>query len=82
MPVDSHQPPIEIHDLTKRFGTVRALDGLELTVREGEVHGFLGPNGAGKSTTIRILLGVVKADAGTARLLGGDPWTDAVELHR
>ena len=55
---------------------------VELTVREGEVHGFLGPNGAGKSTTIRILLGVVKADGGTARLLGGDPWTDAVELHR
>ncbi|EID10947.1 ABC transporter ATP-binding protein [Mycobacterium xenopi RIVM700367] len=51
-------------------------------MREGEVHGFLGPNGAGKSTTIRILLGVVKADGGTARLLGGDPWTDAVELHR
>ena len=82
MPVDSHPAPIEIHNLTKRFGAVRALDGLELTVREGEVHGFLGPNGAGKSTTIRILLGVVKGDAGTTRLLGGDPWTDAVELHR
>ena len=63
MPVDSNQAPIEIRDLTKNFGAVRALDGLELTVREGEVHGFLGPNGAGKSTTIRILLGVVKADA-------------------
>ena len=74
--------PIEIHDLTKNFGAVRALDGLDLTVREGEVHGFLGPNGAGKSTTIRILLGVVKADGGTVRLLGGDPWHDAVELHR
>jgi ABC-2 type transport system ATP-binding protein len=82
MPVDSHRAPIEIHNLTKNFGAVRALDGLELTVREGEVHGFLGPNGAGKSTTIRILLGVVKADGGTARLLGGDPWADAVELHR
>jgi ABC-2 type transport system ATP-binding protein len=83
MSVDSNnQPPIEIRGLTKNFGAVRALDGLELTVREGEVHGFLGPNGAGKSTTIRILLGVVKADAGTARLLGGDPWTNAVELHR
>jgi ABC-2 type transport system ATP-binding protein len=74
--------PIEIHDLTKAFGKARALDGLELTVREGEVHGFLGPNGAGKSTTIRILLGVVKADSGTVRLLGGDPWANAVDLHR
>jgi ABC-2 type transport system ATP-binding protein len=73
---------IEIQGLRKSFGPVRALDGLELTVREGEVHGFLGPNGAGKSTTIRILLGVVRADGGIARLLGGDPWTDAVELHR
>lgn len=74
--------PIEIRGLTKNFGAVRALDGLDLTVREGEVHGFLGPNGAGKSTTIRILLGLVKADGGTVRLLGGDPWTQAVELHR
>ncbi|HKI40728.1 MAG: ATP-binding cassette domain-containing protein [Mycobacterium sp.] len=75
-------PPIEIRGLTKNFGAVRALDGLDLTVHEGEVHGFLGPNGAGKSTTIRILLGLVKADGGTARLLGGDPWADAVDLHR
>ncbi|MCV7075358.1 ABC transporter ATP-binding protein [Mycobacterium szulgai] len=74
--------PIDIHGLTKHFGAVRALDGLDLSVREGEVHGFLGPNGAGKSTTIRILLGVVKADSGSVRLLGGDPWADAVELHR
>lgn len=81
MPV-SNAAPIEINGLRKNFGSVRALDGLDLTVREGEVHGFLGPNGAGKSTTIRILLGLVKADGGTARLLGGDPWTDAVELHR
>jgi ABC-2 type transport system ATP-binding protein len=81
MPVDNFAP-IEIRGLTKNFGAVRALDGLDLTVREGEVHGFLGPNGAGKSTTIRILLGLVKADSGSARLLGGDPWTDAVELHR
>ena len=73
---------IEIKGLTKRFGSVQALDGLDLTVREGEVHGFLGPNGAGKSTTIRILLGLVKADGGIARLLGGDPWRDAVRLHR
>src|ERR1700743_1610302 len=82
MPVDSKRLPIEIRNLTKTFGAVRALDGLELTVGEGEVHGFLGPNGAGKSTTIRVLLGVVKADSGTARLLGGDPWADAVGLHR
>ena len=76
------QAPIEIRGLTKNFGSVRALDGLDLTVHEGEVHGFLGPNGAGKSTTIRILLGVVKADGGNVRLLGGDPWTNAVDLHR
>lgn len=81
MPTDE-RPPIEIHGLVKRFGKQRALDGLELTVQHGEVHGFLGPNGAGKSTTIRILLGLVSADAGRVRLLGGDPWTDAVDLHR
>ncbi|BBX62895.1 tetronasin ABC transporter ATP-binding protein [Mycobacterium saskatchewanense] len=81
MPADK-RAPIEIHGLIKTFGRARALDGLDLTVREGEVHGFLGPNGAGKSTTIRILLGLVKADGGTARLLGGDPWADAVGLHR
>lgn len=68
--------------LVKRFGTTRALDGLELEVAEGEVHGFLGPNGAGKTTTIRILLGLLRADAGSVTLLGGDPWRDAVELHR
>lgn len=73
---------IEIRGLEKNFGQVKALDGLDLTVYGGEVHGFLGPNGAGKSTTIRVLLGLVKADSGTVRLLGGDPWTDAVELHR
>ncbi|MGA9374239.1 MAG: ABC transporter ATP-binding protein [Mycobacterium sp.] len=73
---------IEIKGLIKKFGSVRALDGLDLTVAEGEVHGFLGPNGAGKSTTIRVLLGLVRADGGTVRLLGGDPWADAVDLHR
>ncbi|MGB8406939.1 MAG: ABC transporter ATP-binding protein [Mycobacterium sp.] len=73
---------IEIENLTKNFGSVRALDGLNLQVAAGEVHGFLGPNGAGKSTTIRVLLGLVRADSGTVRLLGGDPWTDAVDLHR
>lgn len=73
---------VEIQGLTKSFGNTKALDGLDLTVRDGEVAGFLGPNGAGKSTTIRILLGLLRADEGTARLLGADPWTDAVELHR
>jgi ABC-2 type transport system ATP-binding protein len=73
---------IGVSGLVKTFGRTRALDGLDLSVRTGEVHGFLGPNGAGKSTTIRVLLGLMRADAGTARLLGGDPWTDAVELHR
>ena len=73
---------IEVSNLTKSFGSVRALDGLDLTVAEGEVHGFLGPNGAGKSTTIRILLGLMRSDSGTVRLLGGDPWSDAVTLHR
>src|SRR6516162_2719668 len=68
--------------LTKRFGRVSALDGLDLEVGAGEVHAFLGPNGAGKTTTIRILLGLLKADAGEVTLLGGDPWRDAVELHR
>jgi len=68
--------------LVKAFGRVRALDGLDLTVRRGEVHGFLGPNGAGKTTTLRILLGMVRADAGRAVLLGGDPWRDASALHR
>jgi ABC-2 type transport system ATP-binding protein len=73
---------IDISGLVKTFGHVRALDGLDLTVEAGEVHGFLGPNGAGKSTTIRVLLGLLRADAGDVRILGGDPWTDAVELHR
>jgi ABC-2 type transport system ATP-binding protein len=68
--------------LVKTFGRTRALDGLDLSVRTGEVHGFLGPNGAGKTTTIRILLGLVRADSGSARLLGGDPWRDAAALHR
>jgi ABC-2 type transport system ATP-binding protein len=73
---------IEISRLVKTFGRVRALDGLDLSVETGEVHGFLGPNGAGKSTTIRVLLGLLRADAGEVRMLGGDPWRDAVELHR
>jgi ABC-2 type transport system ATP-binding protein len=73
---------IEITGLVKRFGSTRALDGLDLRVAAGEVHGFLGPNGSGKSTTIRVLLGLLRADAGRVQLLAGDPWTDAVELHR
>ena len=68
--------------LRKSFGRTVALDGLDLTVGEGEVHGFLGPNGAGKSTTIRILLGLLRADGGTASVLGRDPWRDATDLHR
>src|SRR5690349_17850279 len=73
---------IEVAGLVKSFGQTRALDGLDLTVAHGEVHGFLGPNGAGKTTTLRILLGLLRADAGTVRLLGGDPWRDATALHR
>jgi ABC-2 type transport system ATP-binding protein len=73
---------IEVSALHKSFGKTVALDGLDLTVAAGEVHGFLGPNGAGKTTTIRVLLGLLRADGGTARLLGGDPWRDAVALHR
>ena len=68
--------------LTRRYGPRVAVDGLSFEVAPGEVHGFLGPNGAGKTTTLRILLGLLRADAGTARLLGGDPWMDAVALHR
>ena len=68
---------ISVRGLMKDFGHTRALDGLDLTVTEGEVHGFLGPNGAGKSTTLRILLGLLRPTAGTVRLLGGDPWADA-----
>lgn len=73
---------IDVQQLTKSFGRVRALDGLDLTVERGEVHGFLGPNGAGKSTTLRVLLGLLRADGGTARVLGADAWADAVALHR
>jgi ABC-2 type transport system ATP-binding protein len=67
--------------LTKTFGSVRALDGLDLRVDEGEVHGFLGPNGAGKSTTLRIILGLTRKTAGTISVLGKDPWRDAVAIH-
>jgi ABC-2 type transport system ATP-binding protein len=73
---------IAVHGLVKTFGRTRALDGLDLEVRSGEVHGFLGPNGAGKSTTIRALLGLLRIDAGTATVFGLDPWRDAVSIHR
>jgi polyether ionophore transport system ATP-binding protein len=73
---------LSVSGLVKTFGRTRALDGLDLRVGTGEVHGFLGPNGAGKSTTIRILLGLLRADGGAAQLLGHDPWRDAVALHR
>ena len=73
---------ISISGLHKSFGSTKALDGLDLEVTTGEVHGFLGPNGAGKSTTVRVLLGLLRADSGNVRLLGGDPWRDAAKLHR
>ena len=73
---------ISASGLVKTFGRTRALDGLDLSVQEGEVLGFLGPNGAGKSTTIRVLLGLIRADAGAVTLLGGDPWRDRVALHK
>ncbi|UKA62520.1 ATP-binding cassette domain-containing protein [Arthrobacter sp. FW306-04-A] len=73
---------VSISGLVKSFGRFRALDGLDLGVREGEVHGFLGPNGAGKSTTLRILLGLLRSDSGTVKVLGADPWRDVVPLHK
>jgi ABC-type multidrug transport system ATPase subunit len=73
---------ISVSGLVKRFGATRALDGLDLRVEAGQVHGFLGPNGAGKTTTARIVLGLLRKDAGTVRVLGGDPWRDVVDLHR
>ncbi|MDR3602375.1 MAG: ABC transporter ATP-binding protein [Desulfosporosinus sp.] len=73
---------IEISGLTKSYGTTQALRGIDLSVKQGEVHGFIGMNGAGKSTTIRILLGMLKKDGGEVKLLGGDPFKDCVELHK
>lgn len=73
---------VDAHRLTKSFGPTRALDGFSIAVRPGQVAGFLGPNGSGKSTTIRVLLGMLRADSGTVRVLGHDPWSDAVEIHR
>ncbi len=80
--VSTTEAPIRIRGLVKTFGSLRALDELDLEVRRGEVHGFLGPNGAGKSTTIRVLLGLLRKDAGEVRMLDGDPWHDAAALHR
>jgi ABC-2 type transport system ATP-binding protein len=76
------RPVVDVDGLVKSFGTTRALDGLSLRVEPGEVAGFLGPNGAGKSTTIRVVLGLVHADAGTVRVFGADPVRDAVAIHR
>lgn len=77
-----HEPVVDVQGLVKSFGRFRALDGLDLTVAAGQVHGFLGPNGAGKSTTLRALLGMLRTDAGSATVLGLDPWRDAVAIHR
>lgn len=73
---------IKTKNLHKHFGATKALDGLDLDVTAGEVHGFLGPNGAGKSTTIRVLLGLLRKTSGEVSLLGGEPWKDAVALHK
>ncbi|WP_248760995.1 ABC transporter ATP-binding protein [Pseudarthrobacter sp. SSS035] len=75
-------PVIDATRLVKTFGGTRALDGLDLRVAPGEVHGFLGPNGAGKSTTLRVLLGLIRPTSGTARVFGLDPWRDPVRAHR
>ena len=80
--MDASSAVIDVVGLVKAFGRTTVLNQLNLSVSSGEVHGLLGPNGAGKTTTLRILLGLLRADAGTMRLLGGDPWRDAVDLHR
>ena len=72
---------VEAQSLVKRFGAVTALDGLDLSVRTGEIHGFLGPNGAGKSTTIRALLGQLRLSSGTVAVFGQDAWRHAVDIH-
>ena len=73
---------IDVEGLTKSYGRFRALNRVDLSVEQGQVHGFLGPNGSGKSTTIRVLLGLLRADGGTVRVLAGDPWRDVTQLHR
>jgi ABC-2 type transport system ATP-binding protein len=87
VPIDVRQvrivtPVVSVSGLVKNFGDTRALDGLDLLVETGEVHGFLGPNGAGKTTTLRVLLGLLRKDAGELALLGQDPWRDVATLHR
>lgn len=82
MQQDSNENSIVVKKLVKNYGSFRALDKLNLVVKKGEVHGFLGPNGAGKSTTIRVLLGILRKTGGEATILGGDPWHDAVKLHK
>lgn len=82
MTTDGTAPALSARGLLKSFGDTRALDGLDLEVPRGEAHGFLGPNGAGKTVTLRIVLGLLRPDGGSVELLGGDPWSDAVELHR
>ncbi len=76
------QEVIDVQDLTKQFGSFKALDSFDITVSKGEVHGFLGPNGSGKTTTIKILLGLIRKTSGEVSLLGGNPWKDVVELHK
>ncbi|HEX9531076.1 MAG TPA: ABC transporter ATP-binding protein [Acidimicrobiales bacterium] len=78
----SPDPAVETWGLSRRFGPVTALDGLGISVAEGTVYGFLGPNGAGKTTTIRLLLGLLEASGGWARVLGLDPRTAGAELRR
>ena len=79
---DATDPVIAVRGLTKVFGKTHALDGLDLSVGAGEVHGFLGPNGAGKSTTLRILLGLIRPSSGTATVFGSDPWREPVRTHQ
>ena len=73
---------IETKGLVKKFGDVTALKGIDLSVSKGEVFGFIGPNGAGKSTTIRVLLGILKANEGSASVFGLDAWSNSVEIHK
>ena len=76
------EPPVRVRGLVKHFGRFKALDGLDLTVEAGSVHGFLGPNGAGKSTTIRVLLGLYRPDGGSVSVLGSEPWRQAAVINR
>ncbi len=75
-------PVVEVNDLVKFYGKFQALDGVDMEVAKGEVLGFIGPNGAGKTTTIRILLGLLRKNAGTTNIFGKDAWAHAAELHR